>query len=158
MLLSQGNDSYALLQFTGPLDASTRSLLEKAGVILYDNIPNYAYYAFLPGKSLPVLEKLLQGGKLSAVNAIPNEAKLQPQMAEKVRAEPRGRFEVVVQFFHELTPTEKIQVEGLVQVSGYSFGPVNFAEGSILASDLPQLLALPFVKWVEERIPADIGG
>ena len=93
----------------------------------------------------------------STLNPIPGQAKLQPQLAEKARADPQARFEVVVQFFVEPSSAEKSQLEKLVQVTGYSFGPVNLAEGTISGTDLEKLLALPFVKWIEERIPADVG-
>jgi hypothetical protein len=37
-----------------------------------------------------------------------------------------------------------------MEVTGTSFSPVNIAEGIIGVSEIDAILALPFVKWMEE--------
>jgi len=50
------------------------------------------------------------------------------------------------------------QIESIMEVTGTSFGPMNIIEGRVKGTDISNVVALPLVKWVEERIPADLGG
>jgi hypothetical protein len=49
-------------------------------------------------------------------------------------------------------------LEAWMEVTAYSFGPVNFAEGTVAAADIEKIASLPFVKWVEEQSVNQLGG
>ena len=74
-----------------------------------------------------------------------------------MQADADQRFDVIVQFFEELPPSAKGELEALMEVREYSFGPVNLAEGAVAATDVETILSLPFVKWMEEQIPMELG-
>ena len=156
--LDQEGGGYYLLQFAQPVDQDTRTELESVDVVLGDYVPEYAYYAYLPPGSLPALEQLLKAGTLWHAGPIPAKAKLEAELEQEVEAGPEQRFDVTVQFFAELSPAQVEELEQLVEVSGYSFGPVNIAEGTVAAADVEKILPLPFVKWVERRVPGELGG
>jgi hypothetical protein len=156
--LAQGAGGYFVLQFNALPDQDTRLKIEQAGIRLGDFIPETAYQAYLPGDALPALEKMMAAGELRYVGPIPPEAKLQPELAAKIQADPQASYEVVVQFFAEPPEQTLKQLAGWLEVSSSSFGPVNLVEGKVKGTDVNNLLALPLVKWVEERVPADLGG
>ncbi len=155
--LGNGRSGYFLLQFSAPLDQDTRASLEAANVVFDDYVPNYAYYAYLPTESLAVLEQLVEAGTLGHVGSIPTEAKLEAGLREKIQADADRRFDVVVQFFKEPPPAAKEELEAMMEVREYSFGPVNLAKGTVAAADVETILALPFVKWMEEQVLMELG-
>ncbi|MBN2390040.1 MAG: hypothetical protein JXR84_04930 [Anaerolineae bacterium] len=155
--LRKERGGYFLLQFSAPLDQDTRATLEAADVIFYDYIPNYAYYVYLPAESLAILERLIEAGTLGYVGPIPIEAKLEAGLREKILANADQRFDVVVQFFEAPSPAAKTELEALMEVREYAFGAVNLAEGTVAASDVETILALPFVKWMEEQVMMELG-
>jgi hypothetical protein len=156
--LAQSTGGHFVLQFNALPDADTRLELEEAGIQLGEFIPQSAYEAYLPGNALPTLEKMMKAGELRYVGPIPPEAKLQPELAAKIQADPQASYEVVVQFFAEPPEQTMKQLEGWLEMSSSSFGPVNIVEGKVKGTDVDNILALPLVKWVEERVPADLGG
>lgn len=149
---------YFLFQLGGPLEQDTRAELEGVGVVFYDYISDNAYYVYLPAGSLPVLQELLQEGILRYVGPIPDEAKLDPRLGEKLQADPEQPFSVIVQFFEAPSAADRERLEQWLEISGTSFGPVNIAEGVVVGKDIERILSMPVVKWVEERAPADLGG
>ena len=150
--LGQGSGGYFLLQFSSiPLDQDTQSRLEESQVILFDYVPESAYYAYLPPESLSTLEQLSQAGTLRHVGPIPTRAKSETGLQEKSQANPQQRIEVIVHFFEEPSTADQERLEGLMEVAAYSFGPVNFAEGTVTAREVENVLSLSFVKWVEEQ-------
>lgn len=150
--LSQISGGYFLLQFNNiPLDQNTKSKLRESNIILYDYVPESAYYAYLPPESLSTLAELVEAGTLRHVGPIPDSAKLDTGLQEKVQADPQGRIEVIVQFFQEPSLADQKRLEELMEVTAYSFGPVNFAEGTVVARKVENVLSLSFVKWVEEQ-------
>ena len=150
--LGQGSGGYFLLQFSSiPLDQDTQSRLEESQVILFDYVPESAYYAYLPPESLSTLEQLSQAGTLRHVGPIPTRAKSETGLQEKTQANPQQRIEVIVHFFEEPSTADQERLEGLMEVAAYSFGPVNFAEGTVTAREVENVLSLSFVKWVEEQ-------
>jgi hypothetical protein len=150
--LGQGSGGYFLLQFNSiPLDQDTQSKLKESNVILFDHVPESAYYAYLPPESLSTLEELLKAGTLRHVGPIPGSAKLDTGLQEKVQADPQQRLEVIAQFFEEPSLADQKKLEELMEVTAYSFGPVNFAEGTVLAANVEEIVSLSFVKWVEEQ-------
>ena len=155
--LTDNSGGYFLLQFSSSLDAKTRNVLEQVGVVFFDYIPNNAYYAFLTPESLKTLQQLESEGVLIYVGSIPTAAKLDPGLTEKLQEDPEQHLNLIVQFFEEPSQDEKHELELLMEVTSYSFGPVNFAEGSASAGKLEEILALSFVKWVEEQIPGELG-
>jgi hypothetical protein len=155
--LAQGAGGYFVLQFNALPDADTRHELEQAGIQLGDFLPETAYQAYLPSNALPTLEKMMKAGELRYVGPIPPEAKLQPELAAKIQANPQASYEVVVQFFAKPPEQTTRQLESWLEVSSSSFGPVNIIEGRVKGTDVENILALPLVKWVEERVPADVG-
>jgi hypothetical protein len=155
--LSNGRDGYFLLQFSAPLDQDTRATLEAAGVVFYDYVPNYAYYVYLPSDSLAVLGQLVEAETIRHVGPIPIEAKVEAGLREKMRADADRRFDVIVQFFEEPSPAEREKLEALIEGGEYSFGPVNLVEGTVAATDAETILSLPFVKWMEEQVPIELG-
>ena len=156
--LVQDKGGYFVLQFNSLPDEETRRQLEQAGILLGDFVPENAYQAYLPPQALPTLEELMDDGKLRYAGPIPPEAKLQPELAANIEADPQASYEVVVQLFAQPPEQTMQQFESLMKVTGSSFGPVNIIEGQIKGSDIQTLLELPLVKWVEERTPADLGG
>ncbi len=151
--LTQSNGGYFILQFNDfPPDQDTQSKLKASNVILFDHIPESAYYAYLPPESLSTLEELLQIGVLRQVDPIPNSDKLEAGLLEKMQADPQQDIAVIVQFFEEPSATDQKNLEALLELSAYSFGPVNFAEGTVAAKDIEKILSLSFVKWVEEQL------
>lgn len=155
--LTDNSGGYFLLQFNSSLDEETRNVLEQVGVVFSDYIPNNAYYAFLTPESLKTLQQLESEGVLFHVGSIPTAAKLDPGLTEKLQEDPDQRLNLTVQFFEEPSQDEKHELELLMEVTSYSFGPVNFAEGSASAGNLEEILSLSFVKWVEEQIPGELG-
>ena len=155
--LTNNNGGYFLLQFSSSLDGKTRNVLEQVGVVFFDYIPNNACLAFLTPESLKTLQQLESEGVLIYVGSIPTAAKLDPGLTEKLQEDPEQHLNLIVQFFEEPSQDEKHELELLMEVTSYSFGPVNFAEGSASAGKLEEILALSFVKWVEEQIPGELG-
>jgi hypothetical protein len=155
--LNQGDGGYFLLQFSHSLDQDTRTALEDVNVVFYDYVPNYAYYVYLPPESLATLEQLVEAETVRHVGPIPTEAKLEAGLREKIQADASQRFDVIVQFFEEPSPTEREKLEALIEVKDYSFGPVNLVEGAVAATDVETILSLPFVKWMEEQVPIELG-
>jgi hypothetical protein len=150
--LDQGSGGYFLLQFNStPLDQDTQSRLEESQVILFDYVPESAYYAYLPPESLSTLGQLLKAGTLRHVGPIPTSAKSETGLQEKAQANPQQRIEVIVQFFEEPSLSDQEKLEELMEVTAYSFGPVSFAEGTVVAREVENVLSLSFVKWVEEQ-------
>lgn len=155
--VSQTGGGYFLLQFNRSLDPGERARLSTSGIILHDYVPDHAYYAFLPASSLSVLEGMLENGLLRHAGPIPVEAKVAPGLAAKVEADPGQELELLVLFFEELEAGERQEVEQVLTVRDYSFGPVDLAEGTARAADVDAIASLSFVKWVEERVPMDLG-
>jgi len=155
--LNQGDGGYFLLQFSQSLDQETRGTLEGVNVIFYNYVPNNAYYAFLPPESLSVLDELLEAKTLTYVGPIPNEAKLEAGLGEKIQKNSDQSFDVTVQFFEEPSLTAKEEFNALMDVTDYSFGPVNLAEGVVAGTDVETILSLPFVKWMEEKVLMELG-
>jgi hypothetical protein len=155
--LTDNSGGYYLLQFSSSLDGNTRNVLEQVGVVFSDYIPNNAYYAYLTPESLKTLQQLESEGVLFHVGSIPTAAKLDPGLIEKLQEDPEQRLNLTVQFFEEPSQDEKHELELLMEVVSYSFGPVNFAEGSASAGNLEEIHSLSFVKWVEEQIPGELG-
>ena len=155
--LTDNSGGYFLLQFSSSLDGETRNVLEQVGVVFFDYIPNNAYYAFLTPESLKTLQQLESEGVLVYVGSIPTAAKLDPGLTEKMQEDPEQHLNLIVQFFEEPSQDEKQELELLMEATSYSFGPVNFAEGSAAAGKLEEILSLSFVKWVEEQIPGELG-
>jgi len=156
--LDDGKSGYYVLRFDTPLDDKTRLELEQSNIRLEDNVKENAYLAYLKEDSLPTLEKLMDAGDLDYVGIIPPETKIQPELAAKIQADPQAVYEVVVQFFTEPPEQTLKELGRWMEVRDTSFGPVNIAEGKVKGSDVSSILALPLVKWVEERTPADLGG
>lgn len=156
--LEQGAGGYFVLQFSTLPDETARQELEKAGIVLGDFIPENAYQAYLPADALPALEKLIADGDLRYAGPIPPEAKLQSELAAKIEADPQASYEVVVQLFAEPPEAVLKEIEGWLEVTSSSFGPVNILEGEVKGTEISDLITVPLVKWVEERIPADLGG
>jgi len=156
--LEGGEGGYFLLQFYALPDEATRRVLEQAGIQLGDYVPENAYQAYLPADSLPTLEKLVETGDLRYAGPIPPEAKLQPELAAKIQADPGASYEVVVQLFAEPPEQALGQLEGWMEITSTSFGPMNIIEGKVKGTEISNIVALPLVKWVEERIPADLDG
>jgi len=155
--LTDNCGGYFLIQFSSSLDEKTRNVLEQVGVVFFDYIPNNACLAFLTPESLKTLQQLESEGVLIYVGSIPTAAKLDPGLTEKLQEDPEQHLNLIVQFFEEPSQDEKHELELLMEVTSYSFGPVNFAEGSASAGKLEEILALSFVKWVEEQIPGELG-
>ncbi|MCP4539797.1 MAG: hypothetical protein GY832_21880 [Chloroflexi bacterium] len=155
--LNQGDGGYFMLQFSHSLGQDTRATLEGVNVVFYDYVPNYAYYVFLPPESLAALEQLMEAGTVRHVGSIPVEAKLEAGLGEKIQADTGQRFDVIVQFFEEPPLTVKEELEALMEVREYTFGPVNMAKGIVAGTDVETILSLPFVKWMEEQIPMELG-
>lgn len=155
--LDGGQGGFFLIQFSNPLDPDTRNSLEKAGAVFYNYLPTYAYYAYLPPESLSFLETLFANGRLRYLGLIPVEAKLEPSLGEKIRDNPEASFDITVQFFEALTVEQQEVLERLMEVNATSFGPVNIAEGSARAAEINAILALPFVKWIEEKDISELG-
>jgi len=155
--LTNNNGGYFLLQFSNSLDGKTRNVLEQVGVVFFDYIPNNAYYAFLTPESLKTLQHLESEGVLFHAGSIPTAAKLDPGLTEKLQEDPEQRLNLIVQFFEEPSQDAKHELELLMEVTSYSFGPVNFTEGAASAGNLEEILSLSFVKWVEEQIPGELG-
>ena len=86
-----------------------------------------------------------------------NEMKLEANLQGQVQADPQQHFEVIVQFFEEPSLADQKKLEELLEVSAYSFGPVNFAEGTAIAKDIEKIALLTFVKWIEEQPVNQIG-
>lgn len=150
--LSESKGGYFILRFEGlPLDQDTQSKLKAVNVLLFDYLSESAYYAYLPSESLPTLEELVQAGVLRQVSPIPSSDKLEAGLQAKVQADPQQDILVIVQFFEEPSLVDQKTLEEWLEVSAYSFGPVNFAEGTAIAKDLERIVSLPFVKWVEEQ-------
>jgi hypothetical protein len=82
--------------------------------------------------------------------------KLEPRLQKQIQADPRQPVKVIVQFFEKPSPAEQQQLEALMEVSAYSFGPVNFVEGTAVAQQLEEISSLPFVKWVEPQAESDV--
>jgi hypothetical protein len=157
--LGRNNGGYFLLQFNDiPLDQDTQSKLKASNIILFDYVPEVAYYAYVPPESLSTLEELWQIGVLSHVAPIPNSDKLENGLKEEVQADPEQRLALIVQFFEEPSAIEQEMLEAWMEVTAYSFGPVNFAEGTVAAADIEKIASLPFVKWVEEQSVNQLGG
>jgi|GEM_PF-7130164 len=156
--VNQTGGGYFLLQFNRSLDPGERARLSTSGIILQDYVPDNAYYAFLPASSLSVLEEMLEDDLLRHAGPIPIEAKVEPGLAAKVEADPGQELELVVLFFEELEAGEQQEVERYLTVRNYSFGPVDLAEGTARAADVDAIASLSFVKWVEERVPMELGG
>ena len=154
--LAQGTGGHFVLQFSALPDPDTRRELEQAGIQLGDFIQQSAYEAYLPGNALPTMEKMMKAGELRYVGPIPPEAKLQPELAAKIQAAPQAVYEVVVQFFAEPPEQTMKQLEGWLEVSSSSFGPMNIIEGKVKGTEISNIVALPLVKWVEERLPAGL--
>ena len=83
--------------------------------------------------------------------------KLEANLQGQVQADPQQHFEVIVQFFEEPSLADQKKLEELLEVSAYSFGPVNFAEGTAIAKDIEKIALLTFVKWIEEQPVNQIG-
>jgi hypothetical protein len=156
--LEQGSGGYFVLQFNAPPGEEARREMEQAGVRLGDVIPENAYQAYLPADSLPALEKLIEAGELRYAGPIPPEARLQPELAAKIQADPGASYEVVVLLFAE--PPEGVmgQLEDWMEITSTSFGPMNIIEGKVKGTEISNIVAMPLVKWVEERLPADLDG
>lgn len=155
--VNQTGGGYFLLQFTRSLDPGKRAQLVASGIALYDYVPDHAYYAFLPGSALPVLEEMFEDGLLRHAGPIPVEAKVEPALSAKAEADPGQELELVVLFFEELEAGDKQELERYLAARDYSFGPVDLAEGTARAADVDSIASLPFVKWVEERVPMELG-
>jgi hypothetical protein len=153
--LGNGRGGYFLLQFHTPLNQDTQARLEAANVVLHDYVPDYAYYAYLPAESLAIIDQLVEAGILRHVGPIPTKAKLEAGLGEKIQADASQQFDVIVQFFEEPSTAAKEELEALMEVRDYSFGPVNLAEGTVAAVDVETVLSLPFVKWMEEQVLMD---
>jgi hypothetical protein len=156
-VLEQGEGGYFVLQFNTLPDEATRRELEQAGIRLGDFVPENAYQAYLPADALPTLEKLIESGNLRYAGPIPLEAKLQPELATKIQADPQASYAVVVHLFVRPPEDVKRQLESWMDVTGTSFGPINIIEGSVKGANISNILAMPLVKWVEERTPSDLG-
>ena len=156
--LEGGTGGYFVLQFNALPGEATRQELEQAGIQLGDYLPENAYQAYLPPDALPTLEKLIESGDLRYAGPIPPEAKLQPELAAKIQADPGASYEVVVQLFAEPPEQALGQLEGWMEITSTSFGPMNIIEGKVKGTEISNIVALPLVKWVEERIPADLDG
>ena len=156
--LEQGAGGYFILQFNTLPDEAARLELEQSGILLGDFVPENAFQAYLPADALPTLEELIATGDLRYAGPIPPEAKLQPELAAKIEVDPLASYEIVVQLFAEPPQSVLQQIESIMDVTGKSFGPMNIIEGKVKGIEISNIVVLPLVKWVEERIPADLGG
>ena len=150
--LSQTNGGYFILQFNDlSIDQDTQSKLSASNIRLFDPVAEFGYYAYLPSESLSTIEELLQNGVLERIDLIPDGDKWRDELQEDVQTDQQQRVELIVQFFEEPSLTDQEKLEELLDVSAYSFGPVNFAEGTAAANDVEKILSLPFVKLVEDQ-------
>jgi hypothetical protein len=148
----RSTDEYLLLHFERiPVEPRVIADLEAAGVVLFDYLPPDKYYARIPPGAQPTLQELLYVGSLKEVGPVPAESKLDTKLAAKLVPSSPAQLAIIVQFFEEISATDQEKLEDLMEVQAYSFGPVNFAEGTVLSTDIEKIVSLSFVKKVEEQ-------
>ncbi|MEM7343417.1 MAG: hypothetical protein AAF485_04185 [Chloroflexota bacterium] len=155
--ISDSAGSYFLIQFETTLDIELRQELGELGVRLYDPLENSVYQAYIPATALPSLEKILNKNKIISITTIPPQGKLKAPLDDAGQINFEESYLITVQFFDKLTTTEKEMLEKTMTVDEYAEGVINFAQGHTLGSNLNSIAALPFVKLVEEVVPASIG-
>lgn len=156
--ISDNTGSYFLIQFKTTLNSSLRQQLADAGITLYDPLENNVYQAYIPIKALPLLEELLKRNEIISITTIPPQAKIKSPLNDPGQVNSSQSYHVTVQFFDAPSVAEKETLEKLMVVDEYAEGVMNFAQGHASGNDLRSIAELPFVKLIEEVVPASGGG
>lgn len=151
-----GYDTYYFIQFGEPVDQEVRNDLEKDGVVFYNYIPNYAFYAKIPVGLHEILQEKVNAGKIRCVGTIPPEARIGKGLLHEAEKYSAAEFNITVQFFEKTDPSQLDAIKGLMQIDAYAEGPLCFVEGTANGDSVQQIRNLNFVKWVEELIPVRI--
>ena len=156
--ISNNAGTYFLIQFNTTLNSKLRQQLTEAGIILYDPLENNVYQAYIPIKAMSRLETLLKRNEIISITNIPLQGKIKSPLNDPDQVNLSQSYQVTVQFFDVPTTAEKETLEKIMVVDEYAEGVMNFAQGRASGNDLRSIAELPFVKLIEELVPASGGG
>lgn len=151
-----GYDAYYFIQFGEPVDQEVKNDLEKDGVVFYNYIPNYTFYAKIPVGLHEILQEKVNACEIRCVGTIPPEARIEKDLLREAEKDSAAKFNITVQFFEKPDSSQLDAIKGLMQIDAYAEGPLCFVEGNADGDSIRQIRNLNFVKWVEELIPVRI--
>ena len=142
---------YRVLQFDHILTEAQQQRLRRAGVTLFDYLPNYAYTVSLPAGLAPAR---LAGLGLRSIAPVPGPWKLAGVLAQGTVPDHArrgaGRLEIVLHYYPALAPAEAVAA---LSAAGYeAAGHDEFSHQLRVVlpeTALPALLAQPWVSAAE---------
>ena len=151
-------NNYYVIQFYTDLssvDQDTRDILQQSGCILYDRVPNNAFYAKIPPEALDTVVSLVETGKARYLGYIPIDAKIDQTLLNKAQENPDNSIHVEVHILGDPNQSHIDSLKSLMQIDSYHAGS-NFVYGTAKGSSINDIANLNFVKWIAEQIPATL--
>lgn len=147
------NNDYYVIQFyfgTGAVDQDIRDLIQQSGCILYDPIPNCAYYVKIPPESLDTVISLVKSGKTRYLGHVPSEAKIQPELLAKMQTSPDETFEIAVHLVDEPDESQLNALGDIMQFYSHYYLILDTVGGFTEGNRIQDIANLGFVEWIEE--------
>jgi len=148
---TSGNDYYLIQFYTdqADLDKETRDTINQIGCIL-NPVGNHAFYAKIPPEALDTVISLVNSGKVRYLGRIPIEAKYYPQLLTKAQQNPNNPIDVAIQLFDDASDSDIDTLNKLMRIDWHWTDSIA---GETPAGNIKDIIALNFVRWIEEDLP-----